>query len=121
MLPATSCGLFATAVLNVNNIRDIESDKKAGKNTLPVRMGKTNAVKYHWFLLIAGVLCSLVYVNFHFENLFQFLFLLVLPLLFINAKAVYQKNEPSELDPYLKQMAFTTLLFVITFGIGQVI
>ncbi len=121
LLPATSCGLFATAVLNVNNIRDIESDKKAGKNTLPVRMGKTNAVKYHWFLLIGGLLCSLVYVNFHFENATQFLFLLVLPLLFINAKAVYQKNEPSELDPYLKQMAFTTLLFVITFGIGQVI
>lgn len=121
LLPASSCGLFATAVLNVNNIRDIESDKKAGKNTLPVRMGKSNAVKYHWFLLITGVLCSLIYVNFHFDNSFQLLFLLVLPLLFINAKAVYQKNEPAELDPYLKQMALTTLIFVITFGIGQVI
>lgn len=120
LLPATSCGLFATAVLNVNNIRDIESDKKAGKNTLPVRMGKTNAVRYHWLLLVVGVLCSIVYVSFHFQNVWQLLFLIVLPLLFINAKAVYQKTEPAELDPYLKQMALTTLLFVITFGIGQV-
>ena len=121
LLPATSCGLFATAVLNVNNIRDIESDKKAGKNTLPVRMGKNNAIKYHWLLLAGGILCALIYVGYHYQNIWQLLFLLVLPLLFINAKAVQQKADPSELDPYLKQMAMTTLLFVITFGIGQVI
>ncbi|HFC00880.1 MAG TPA: 1,4-dihydroxy-2-naphthoate polyprenyltransferase [Phaeodactylibacter sp.] len=121
LLPATSCGLFATAVLNVNNIRDIQSDKKAGKNTLPVRMGKKNAVWYHWFLLAVGMLCAVVYVIFHFQSATQFLFLVVLPLLFVNAKAVYQKNEPADLDPYLKQMALTTLLFVITFGIGQVV
>ncbi|MFK7775713.1 MAG: 1,4-dihydroxy-2-naphthoate polyprenyltransferase [Saprospiraceae bacterium] len=121
ILPATSCGLFATAVLNLNNIRDIESDKLAGKNSLPVRMGKANAIKYHWFLLIAGILCAVIYVGFHFQSAFQFLFLIVLPLLFINGKAVYEKKEAAELDPYLKQMALTTLLFVITFGIGQMI
>ncbi len=120
LLPATSCGLFATAVLNLNNIRDIESDKLAGKNSLPVRMGKNNAIKYHWFLLITGILCSVVYVAVHFQSFLQLLFLLVLPLLFINGKAVYEKREAAELDPYLKQMALTTLLFVITFGIGQI-
>jgi 1,4-dihydroxy-2-naphthoate octaprenyltransferase len=120
-LPATSCGLFATAVLNLNNIRDIESDKLAGKNSLPVRMGKNNAIKYHWFLLIAGILCAVIYVGFHFQSVSQFLFLIVLPLLFINGKAVYEKKEAAELDPYLKQMALTTLLFVITFGVGQII
>ena len=31
LLPAISCGLLATGVLNVNNIRDIKSDEKAGK------------------------------------------------------------------------------------------
>jgi len=119
-LPATSCGLFATAVLNLNNIRDIESDKLAGKNSLPVRMGRNNAVKYHWILLIVGILCAIVYVSFHFRSPWQFLFLVVLPLLFINGKAVYEKKEASELDPYLKQMALTTLLFVVTFGVGQI-
>lgn len=121
LLPATTCGLFATAVLNLNNIRDIESDKKAGKNSLPVRMGKQNAIIYHWGLLAVGLLCSLIYVYDNFENYYQLLFLIILPLLYINARAVYQKNTPSELDPYLKQMALTTLLFVITFGIGQII
>lgn len=121
LLPATSCGLFATAVLNLNNIRDIESDQLAGKNSLPVRMGRNNAVKYHWSLLIVGLLCSIIYVNFHYKSPLQFIFLIVLPLLFINAKAVYEKKEAQQLDPYLKQMALTTLLFVITFGIGQVL
>ena len=31
VLPALSCGLFSIAVLNVNNIRDIDSDRMAGK------------------------------------------------------------------------------------------
>ena len=38
-LPATACGLLATAVLNINNLRDIDSDRQNGKNTLAVRLG----------------------------------------------------------------------------------
>lgn len=121
LLPATSCGVFATAVLNVNNIRDIESDKKAGKKSIPVRIGRQNAVVYHWILLFTGVGCSLAYVLLNYQNLYQLLFLVILPLLFVNAKAVYQKKEAAQLDPYLKQMALTTLIFVLTFGIGQVL
>ena len=43
VLPALSCGFFATAVLNVNNIRDIESDTAAGKRSIPVRIGRPAA------------------------------------------------------------------------------
>lgn len=38
-LPATACGMLATAVLNINNLRDIDSDRENGKNTLAVRLG----------------------------------------------------------------------------------
>jgi 1,4-dihydroxy-2-naphthoate polyprenyltransferase len=48
----------------------------------------------------------------------QWLFVGVFPLLLKNAKAVYDKKTASELDPYLKQMAISTLLFVLAFGIG---
>ncbi|MDX5397624.1 MAG: 1,4-dihydroxy-2-naphthoate polyprenyltransferase, partial [Hymenobacteraceae bacterium] len=34
---------------------------------------------------------------------------------------VWRKQKPSELDPYLKQMALSTLLFVLLFGIGQLV
>ena len=38
LLPATACGLLATAVLNINNVRDIETDAASGKITLAVRV-----------------------------------------------------------------------------------
>ncbi|HAS44955.1 MAG TPA: 1,4-dihydroxy-2-naphthoate octaprenyltransferase [Microscillaceae bacterium] len=121
LLPATTCGLFATAVLNVNNIRDIESDKKAGKKSIPVRMGRSKAVIYHWILLSVGLLCALGYVLINFQSGFQLMFLVIIPLLWLNARAVKQKTEAAQLDPYLKQMALTTLIFVLTFGIGQLV
>jgi len=39
-----SIGFLATAILVVNNVRDIETDRRAGKMTLAVRMGRQNAV-----------------------------------------------------------------------------
>ncbi len=56
-LPATACGLLATAVLNINNLRDIDSDRQNGKNTLAVRLGPVNARRYHACLLLGALLC----------------------------------------------------------------
>ncbi len=121
LLPATTCSLFAVAVLNINNIRDIQSDEKAGKITIPVRLGRKKAVIYHWVLLLGGTICAATYIILEFEHLWSFAFVIVLPLLLKNAKAVAEKENPKELDPYLKQMALTTLLFVIIFGVGLLI
>jgi 1,4-dihydroxy-2-naphthoate octaprenyltransferase len=121
MLPSIACGSFAVGVLNVNNIRDIESDKKAGKYSIPVRLGRENAVYYHWFLLAVGWLAAILYVANTYTSYWQWLFVITLPLFLINAKAVRTKKDPKELDPYLKQMAISTLVFVIVFGIGQYI
>lgn len=120
LLPAFSCGLFAVAVLNINNIRDIESDRQAGKLSIPVRMGRPWAVKYHWLLLGTGLWCSLVYVGLDYGNIWQWLFLLVVPLLVVNGKAVSSKTG-AQLDPYLKQMAITTLIYVFAFGMGLIL
>ena len=118
ILPALSCGFFSAAVLNVNNIRDINTDKIAGKRSIPVRLGRQRAVVYHWMLLILGILCSVVYVVVDFNSYYQWLFVICLPLLVSNGQAVQQRRTAAELDPYLKQMALTTLLYVVTFGIG---
>jgi len=52
----TSIGLLAVAVLNINNMRDLENDRKAGKITLAVKMGKYNAFKYQRALIILSFL-----------------------------------------------------------------
>lgn len=121
LLPATSCSCFAVAVLNINNIRDIDSDLKAGKHSIPVRIGRKWAVRYHWFLLGLGLLVALVYSMYHYESPFNYLFLLSLPLIFLNARGVYVNEKPAGIDPFLKQMAITALLFVVLFGIGRLI
>jgi 1,4-dihydroxy-2-naphthoate polyprenyltransferase len=118
LLPATSCGLFAVGVLNINNIRDIESDTLTGKRSIPVRIGREKAVIYHWFILSFAMIFSVLYLIFNSNSLGQWLLILSFPLFIKNGFAVSRLTNPRELDPYLKQMALSTLLFVVLFGIG---
>ncbi len=121
VLPALSTGLLSVGVLNVNNIRDIDSDKKAGKFSIPVRIGRSNAIIYHYFLLFSALACALVFVLLNYREPQQYLFLLSLPLFIKNAFAVRNNTSSATLDPYLKQLALSTLLFVLLFGVGQLI
>lgn len=116
-LPAVSCGLFSVAVLNINNIRDIDSDLKAGKFSVPVRIGRAKAIIYHWVIVIFGVSAAIIYSVLNYQSPWQFLFLLTLPLFAGNLAAVSRKSS-RDLDPYLKQMALSTLAFVMLFGVG---
>lgn len=119
IFPAISMGLLSVAVLNVNNIRDIDSDRIAGKYSIPVRLGKRKAVIYHWTLLTLSVFFALLYTALHYQSPWQLLFLLAIPLFTMNAAAVSRK--PSELlDPWLRQMAMSALLFVLLFGVGLI-
>lgn len=120
LLPAFSCGFFSIGVLNVNNIRDIESDRAAGKFSIPVRVGRERAIVYHWILLTAGWLSAALYAALVFRHPMQFLFLLSLPLFVFNGLAVTRRPS-SKLDPMLRQLAISTLLFVVLFGVGMVI
>jgi 1,4-dihydroxy-2-naphthoate octaprenyltransferase len=50
---SVAIGALATAILVVNNVRDIETDRRAGKNTLAVRIGREGARKLY-LVLIGG-------------------------------------------------------------------
>lgn len=121
LLPATACGLLAVAVLNVNNIRDIDSDRLAGKNSVPVRIGLRNARIYHWLLLVSATLFAVLYCLLNGTSLWQYLFLLAVPLLVRNGLAISSAEELPALNPWLKQMSLAALVFVILFSIGQVL
>ena len=49
-----SVGFLATAILVVNNVRDLETDRRAGKMTLAVRMGRANAVNLYRLLVLGA-------------------------------------------------------------------
>jgi 1,4-dihydroxy-2-naphthoate octaprenyltransferase len=121
IFPATCSGLLAVAVLNVNNIRDAESDRLAGKRTISVRIGPKRARVYHWMLLATAVLCACVYVLLVYSSLWQFLFVLAVPLLIKNGLAVWRTQSPREINPLLKQLSLVTLLFVLLFSVGQLL
>ncbi len=55
-------------------------------------------------------------INYH--SPFQMLFLLTIPMLWINVAVVFKNTIPEELDPYLRKLAITSLLFSLAFGIG---
>jgi len=65
--------------------------------------------------------CVLLYTVQNFSSYTSLIFLLSFPFFIKNGLAVSRLKKASELDPYLKQMALSTLLFVILFGIGVIL
>ena len=121
LLPGAAMGFLSAGVLNLNNMRDRINDKESGKNTLVVIMGIEKARWYHFFLLLGSVISGLTYMLINYHSPFQMLFLLTIPLLWINVVVVFKNTIPEELDPYLKKLAIASLLFSLTFGIGLII
>jgi 1,4-dihydroxy-2-naphthoate octaprenyltransferase len=117
-LPAFSIGFLSVGVLNLNNMRDRESDLKAGKNTLVVKIGAEFAKYYHYYILISSFLCSLLYNAIHYSSAFQGLFLIAYIPIGKHVYDVYKNNSPQLLDPELKKLALSTFLFAILFWIG---
>lgn len=118
LLPATSCGLLTVGVLNINNIRDIDSDIQAGKRSIPVMLGKSKSRVYHLLLLILALASATLYVYLNYTVIKHYIFLFSLPLFIINGIRVYSRYDAQTLDPLLKQLALSTVLFVILFGLS---
>ncbi len=119
--PAFSVGLLSVGVLNLNNMRDRESDAKAGKNTLIVKIGAKSAKYYHYYILIAAFLFALLYVIIHYQSPWQFIFVLAFIPVFKHLFTVYKNENAKELDPELKKLALSTFLFSFLFGLGQIL
>ena len=118
-LPAIAVGALSTAVLNLNNLRDYESDKKANKNTVIVKMGIENGKVYHYILIAVAFFSMLLFIVFNFEVWYQFIPLLAFIPIGVHVLKVNKTEVPQRLDPELKKLALSTFLmsflFYITF------
>jgi 1,4-dihydroxy-2-naphthoate polyprenyltransferase len=121
LLPAFSIGLLSVGVLNLNNMRDLESDKKAHKNTLVVKIGAEFAKYYHYYLLITAFILTLIYTSFTLKSAWQFLFIIAFIPIFKHLLTVYNTKDLKNLDPELKKLALSTFLFSVLFGLGQIL
>ncbi len=120
MLPAAAVGFLATAVLNVNNLRDAQSDKNHGKQTLVVKMGMDNAKKYHSFLVGFPFVLFSLYATATFSNAMGYLAALSLLMLVPTALKVLGSNDPTVLDGQLKFHALGTAIFGILLSVSLV-
>lgn len=120
-LPACSVGLLSVAVLNLNNMRDKDSDIKTHKNTLVVKNGMAFAKKYHFMLIGISFLLSILYTILNYHSVGQFIFLLAYIPLIKHLFFVIKNKEASLLDSQLKVVALSTFVFSVLFGIGQLL
>lgn len=120
-LPATACGLLATAVLNINNLRDIDSDRINGKNTLAVRLGPERARRYHAFLLIGTLMCLALFNLFSLQSPWGWLFILAAPMLVRQAQYVVRERDPLAMRPMLERTVKGALLTNLLFAIGVIL
>jgi 1,4-dihydroxy-2-naphthoate octaprenyltransferase len=120
-LPATAVGFLAIGVLNLNNMRDIETDKQHGKKTLALRLGLRYAKIYHGFLLILAFDLAFLYNRLQPAGIWQSLYFITIPFLAVHLVRVSKAQTPQSFEPLLKQLALTTLLFSLLLGIGRIL
>ncbi|GAA4166158.1 1,4-dihydroxy-2-naphthoate octaprenyltransferase [Chryseobacterium ginsenosidimutans] len=122
LLPGTAIGMMSMAVLNLNNMRDIESDKLSGKNSFALRIGFKNAMIYEMVLLQLPLILILMFLGvngfFQTQNYYVFIvMILLLPLMKLRRKIMAVKN-PKELDPFLKQVGIMTFVMAVLTAFG---
>lgn len=120
-LPATSLGLLSVSVLNLNNMRDLEEDKKVGKITLAVKLGRKWAKNYHYFLIIGAMFTAILFSILYYVEPYNFLYLLVFIPLIKHLKKIKAAKKPSDFDSQLKVIALTTFAFSILLGVGYLL
>lgn len=117
ILPAIGCGLLAVAVLNINNMRDIENDQECGKRTVAVRLGQQRAKHYHFFLLGFSLLAFALYLLHQPEPMWVSLpFLLSVLVVFKHGRAVWLANKPAQIAPMMPVIVKCSLLTNLLFA-----
>ena len=110
ILPATALGLWSVAVLNINNIRDLNTDKHSGKNTIAVRLGDKNARHYHAVLISIALILWSIYAIYY-----RYYWVIIVPVLFsiFHLKTMYHIDNTKLFNIELAKLSLAVLLFVV--------
>lgn len=115
VLGGIASGLFASAVLMVNNIRDIETDKLASKKTLAVMLGKKSATALYLLMIWLPFLILAFFVLLYPATLMGFFALL---LVFPATMIVLSAKTAKELILVLKLTSFASLAYALSLSAG---
>ena len=121
LLTASQVGLLITAILVVNNLRDIETDKKCGKITLAVRLGVRGSKIEYGLLVIAAYIPLPLLLFFGRYSPWLLLPLLSLPLAFSLINKVRISTGGPDLNKLLAATARLPLVFSILLAIALIV
>lgn len=121
ILPSIIIGLLSVSVLNLNNLRDIESDAKSNKLTFATKLGYQKGKKYHLALIVGAMVLAILFAIFYYTSPFNFIFLLVFVPLIKHLQHVRRIENPADLDPELKKVALSTFFIAILLSIGYLV
>ncbi|HZW39948.1 MAG TPA: 1,4-dihydroxy-2-naphthoate polyprenyltransferase [Ignavibacteriaceae bacterium] len=113
-------GTLITNILVVNNYRDINEDKEAGKNTLAVILGKTFSRYQLIFSLIIAYLIPLFLLLYYNFNLWILLPYVSLPIAILSVIHFY-RNTGIELNKTLALTAQLSAIYGLLFSIGIIL
>ena len=121
ILAGLSPGLFSMAILTVNNLRDVQSDLKAGKLTLAVRFGENFA---RWeYLLSVLIACLIPILLFFLTN--SHLYALAASLVFVAAipsiKTIFEQKPGIIFNQVLATTGKLLLIYSLLFSIGWIL
>lgn len=119
LLPGAAIGLFSVGVLNVNNMRDMESDA-ATRVTVPLLLGLKRARIYHTVLIAAGWILMLAFTAIRTEGILPYLYLITLPLYVKHVSGVW-KLPQDKLDPMLPLLVMSTFGLSLLAGAGYLL
>jgi 1,4-dihydroxy-2-naphthoate octaprenyltransferase len=118
LLAGLSPGLFSVAILTVNNLRDIDNDRRTGKNTLPVRFGRSFArAEYIAVITLGSALPALLhaaYGSHPFAALTLATPLFAVPIV----RTVLTSRDGPTLNVALARTGKLLLLFAVLFSVG---
>jgi 1,4-dihydroxy-2-naphthoate octaprenyltransferase len=118
---SVAVGFLSTAILVVNNVRDIESDRRAGKNTLAVRIGRQKTRAVYWACLNLAGVALLLTILLESEFGGAALGLLAVPFAIRPLRAVQARTDGPSLNQALADTGLILGVFAITASLGLVI
>ena len=121
MVMSAVVGLMITAILVVNNLRDIETDQRAGKRTLAVMIGRRKTQSEYAFLLAGAYAVPVFLWLDDLASAWLLLPLATLPLALLHIRLIRQSPDGPALNDLLAQTARLAFFFSLLLAIGLIL
>lgn len=118
IIAGSGAGFLAMAILLVNNVRDVDEDRAAGKRTLVVRAGRQFGVALYNACFLGAGIAAIVVAALSPGHWWALVALIVIPVGVMNTRKLRTSTDPAVLNPLLGVTARMLLLYCLLFGIG---